>query len=312
MWKSMIRPSMIFLAFACGVLFQLAAEPHWKLESGVDLSTLLIRCALIVMMYLICLRLKLSELKVRMAHLKILAANLLMGIVPYLILHFCGREDLALAAFFTGITPTANAAPVVMNFLHGRVGFVATGFVTTNLGIGLAMTGLLPLVTGEHSVEYLRNLAFQLAALILLPAAAAAVTRLLASRAPEWADKMKNFSYALWCFTLFIIAARTAEFFRNRPGFSLFSLLEILAVSLILCVMNFTLGYFLAERRFSREASQTLGQKNTSFTMYLALAFGGPSGTLAALGPTFYILWHNLWNALQMYFYDRRRNRIRK
>ena len=51
--------------------------------------------------------------------------------------------------------------------------------------------------------------------------------------------------------------------------------------------------------------SQLLGQKNTTFTMYLALQY---AGALVAMGPIFYILWHNTWNAYQMYQYDRRRN----
>jgi BASS family bile acid:Na+ symporter len=39
-------------------------------------------------------------------------------------------------------------------------------------------------------------------------------------------------------------------------------------------------------------------------TLYLALHFAGP---LVAMGTIFYILWHNLWNAWQMYVYDKRK-----
>ncbi len=51
-------------------------------------------------------------------------------------------------------------------------------------------------------------------------------------------------------------------------------------------------------REFAREASQSLGQKNTSFTIYLALTYANP---LVALGPTCYVLWHNLWNSWQLH-----------
>ena len=51
-------------------------------------------------------------------------------------------------------------------------------------------------------------------------------------------------------------------------------------------------------REFPREASQSLGQKNTSFTIYLALTYANP---LVALGPTCYVLWHNLWNSWQLH-----------
>ncbi|MEG2248861.1 MAG: hypothetical protein RSB88_08120, partial [Akkermansia sp.] len=48
-----------------------------------------------------------------------------------------------------------------------------------------------------------------------------------------------------------------------------------------------------------RECSQSLGQKNTTLTIFLAMIYA-PS-PIAALGPTFYVLWHNLWNAWQLH-----------
>ena len=38
--------------------------------------------------------------------------------------------------------------------------------------------------------------------------------------------------------------------------------------------------------------------------MYLALHY---ASALVAMGPIFYIFCHNMWNAWQMYCYDRRR-----
>jgi bile acid:Na+ symporter, BASS family len=63
-------------------------------------------------------------------------------------------------------------------------------------------------------------------------------------------------------------------------------------------VVNFSLGYLIGGRTFAREASQSLGQKNTTFTIYLALTYASP---LIALGPTFYVVWHNLWNSWQLH-----------
>ena len=74
-------------------------------------------------------------------------------------------------------------------------------------------------------------------------------------------------------------------------------------ISMLICACNFILGYLIGGRQFAREASQTLGQKNTTFTIVLASAFSSP---LAAMGPTFYVLWHNLWNAFQLFMHDRK------
>lgn len=73
---------------------------------------------------------------------------------------------------------------------------------------------------------------------------------------------------------------------------------------MLFCIGNFALGSILGPRKLRRECSQLLGQKNTTFTMYLALHF---SSALVALGPIFYIVCHNVWNAYQMYRYEKHR-----
>ena len=66
----------------------------------------------------------------------------------------------------------------------------------------------------------------------------------------------------------------------------------------LVCAANFAVGRLLGGKKFSREASQALGQKNTTLTIYLALTYASP---LIALGPTFYVIWHNLWNSWQLH-----------
>ena len=75
-------------------------------------------------------------------------------------------------------------------------------------------------------------------------------------------------------------------------------------ISALICICNFWFGKYLAPKRYRRECSQLLGQKNTTFTMYLALHY---ASALVAMGPIFYIVCHNTWNAWQMYQYDRRK-----
>jgi BASS family bile acid:Na+ symporter len=80
-------------------------------------------------------------------------------------------------------------------------------------------------------------------------------------------------------------------------------LFEVAALSLLTCIASFTLGRLIGGRAFAPEASQALGQKNTTFTIYLAMTYANP---LVALGPTFYVLWHNLWNSWQLHRHHRR------
>lgn len=294
MLKNLIRPGMIFIPFVLGAIFP-----------DVGKLSFLIRWLLIVMFYMVCLQIKIRNLKPQKWHWYLLLANLGIGLGGYYIFHFAGNEQLALAAFFVGITPTANAAPVVMAFLNGRVAYVVSGFVITNLGVSLSLVGLLPLVTGNTSLGFVADIVKSLLLIIGLPALMALITRKLFPDSTKWPGKCKTFSLFLWSCTLFIIAGEAFTFLETNPHVSPMIIAEIALVSMCICILNFWLGGFLVPHRIKRESSQLLGQKNTTFTLYLALTFVNP---LIAMGPIFYVFWHNVWNALQMFLYDRHRN----
>ncbi len=82
-------------------------------------------------------------------------------------------------------------------------------------------------------------------------------------------------------------------------------MVEIAVLTAVLCAVNFILGALVSPKRYRREGSQTLGQKNTMLTLYLAMTFANP---LVALGPTFYVVCHNTWNACQLFIFDRRKS----
>lgn len=295
MLKALIRPVMIGAAFLAGYFCPWAHSFNW-----------MIRILLLVMLYLVCLQVKFKQLRPHLSHWKILAFNIAVPLILWGVLRLAGQEDLASIAFFTAITPTANAAPVIIRFLGGSVSYVVAAFIITNLGVSISLLGLLPLVTGNFSMVFFWEVAINLAVIIGVPIAGATVTRMFFKRAQEWPSRLANFSFFLWVVTLFIIAASASFFLHHNPELSPLVLLETALLSALICALNFAGGRFMGEKRYRRESSQSLGQKNTTFTMFLALHFANP---LVAMGPTFYVLWHNLWNALQMLMHDRRRTR---
>lgn len=293
MLKTLLRPAMMFVAFGIGALFP---QAHVLNKPPINL----VRWALITMMFISCLQLECRELKPRTEHWLVLAANILLGVIPYYLVLwlFPNQPDLARIVFFVGITPTATAAPVVVSFLQGNVGFALTGFVVTNIGVALALLVLLPITTGEFSCSFIWSVFKSLCFVIALPFFSAMLVRKLWPDAHNKAKKLKMFSFSLWCLTLFCLASVTRNFFVEKTDIQSTIVFWALGISLVLCIINFTLGYYLKRGNFRHECSQILGQKNTTFTMFIALQFAGP---LVALGPIFYILWHNLWNAWQMY-----------
>jgi BASS family bile acid:Na+ symporter len=130
----------------------------------------------------------------------------------------------------------------------------------------------------------------------------------LVSHLPSGTQKIirmgKQLSFPIWLVNLFIITANASNFLRNENSDSAATLITIALISLVLCVVNFGVGALLGGRQNWQEASQSLGQKNLSFVIWIALTFINP---LVAMGPTFYILYHHLYNSWSIYQFEKRR-----
>lgn len=270
----------------------------------------LVRYLLMGMLFIVFLQVNITRMKPEKSHWKIFLGNLCIGIFSWLAVWWIsGEKTMALAAFFTGIIPTACAAPVVMKFLGGRVEFTVVSFLINTIGISLALTGLVPLTTGNFTLSFFSRVAGTLVIVIGVPLAVAFLIRRWYKGAALLAQRMSNFSFFLWNFMLFITVSAACKSIRETPDMGWMTLVRIGVISCVICIVNFTVGYWIVPRKLRREGSQVLGQKNTMFLLYIALTYGGP---VPALGPTFYVLWQNLWNSFQMYMYDRRKVLRRK
>ncbi len=293
MLKTLLHPAMIFVPLALGMFFPQA-----------DCCNFLIRWFLMVMLFMVFLQLNLKELKIYKSHFLLVAVNLFIGVASYLLTWFLtGDKTLAQAAFFVGITPTATAAAVVMSFLKGNVGYVITSFVLSNVIVSLFMPGLLSWVCGNSSLEFMLRVAETLFYLLVIPFVSAMIVRKIYPAAQQLPKKLSTATFGLWSVCLFIIAASAGKFLRDNQELSSWVLLKCALIALFICAVNFGVGYILGGKKFRREASQSLGQKNTTLTIYLAFTYAGP---LAAMGVISYVLWHNSYNAIQMFFADKK------
>jgi BASS family bile acid:Na+ symporter len=250
------------------------------------------------MLFLVFLQSRLSRSTLTRHHIALLLANIALGFFGWGFGWLIGGRDVALAAFFCGITPTAIAAPVIISFLRGRVEFVVAAFLLTNISIAALMPLILPVVLGRPTPEAFVNVSASVGIVVFIPMAVAWMTRTLYRPAAEWPGRMRNVSFGMWVATMFLITSNASDFVREQADVPRIVLVEIAAASLAMCVASFALGRWIGGHEYRREASQALGQKNTTFTIYLALAYASP---LVALGPTCYVIWHNLWNSWQLH-----------
>ncbi len=266
----------------------------------------LIQYLLMAMLFFAFLDIEINPRSIQKGVLWILAANIAVAFTGFWLFSYF-NHTLALVAFMTGIAPTAIASPVVISFIQGRVDYVTTAVVLTNVCIALILPFALPLVIGTAAPISIWTVLQPVLITMFVPLLLAQIATRLPQPARSAIRKGKAISFPLWLANLFIICSKAADFLRTGVAASLSLLGEIALVSFLICIVNFGLGALLGGRNYWQEASQALGQKNNSFVVWAALTFISP---LVAMGPTFYIIYHNLYNSFQIYLFERKRAQI--
>jgi BASS family bile acid:Na+ symporter len=281
------RTSALVLAFALGALL-----PQAHAAVG------LVRWFIMTMLFVVFLETRFAKSSLQRSHAYLLAANVLMGFAGLGLGAALFGRDVALSLFFTGITPTAAAAPVIMSFLRGRVAYVVAAFVLTNLLIPALLPVLLPWVLGHDTPGLFLRVLGSVTLIVFTPMVAALLLRRVHPPCVHWPARLRNVSFGIWLCGLFLITANASQFLREHTEIPRTVLLTLAGTSALVCAANFALGRLIGGKDFGPEASQSLGQKNTAFTIYMAMTYASP---LVALGPTCYVLWHNLWNSWQLH-----------
>jgi len=293
MQAGLIRTVALLLALLLGVLLPQASQYGW-----------LIKWIVGSMLFMTFLGTRLSRGTLQRGHAALLTANVGMGFVAWGLGWYAGGNEVALAAFFAGIAPTASAAPVVMSFLGGRAEFVAGAFLLSNLAVAALLPVLLPLVLRADTPGLFQHVLGSVSLVVFLPITAAWLIRTLWPQAMAWPGRWRNAMFGAWALAMFLAMANASEFLHTHTVDHTV-LAKIAGVTALVCAANFALGPWLAGRGFAREGSQALGQKNTAFCIWVALTYATP---LVALGPTCYVLWHNLWNSWQLHQAGRRQH----
>lgn len=233
----------------------------------------------------------------------VLFANMMVAFVGYAVL---SQFDLmlALAAFMTAVAPTAIAAPVIIGFIGGEVEFVVASVLITNLVSALVIPLALPSLLGRVIQISVWEVLQPVLTVMFVPLALAWLASQLHRDIQNFIRKGKRTVFPIWLVNLFIICAKASDFLWNGNTGSISALGIIALVSLVICIVNFSLGALLGGREHWQETSQALGQKNLSFVVWIALAFINP---LVAMGPTFYILYHHLYNSWLIYRFEKGR-----
>jgi BASS family bile acid:Na+ symporter len=264
----------------------------------------LIQYLLMVMLFFAFLDIEIKPQAFHKSVIWVLLANVVVAFISYTAL-VSFDIVLALTAFMTAIAPTAIAAPVIISFIEGEIEYVVAAVLFTNVSSAVIIPLALPFLLGAEVQISMWDVLRPVLIVMFVPLILARLVSHLSSRTRDFIRKGKSITFPAWLVNLFIISANASNFLRSENSNSIFTLITIALISLVICIVNFGLGAMLGGRRNWQEASQSLGQKNLSFVIWIALTFINP---LVAMGPMFYILYHHLYNSWSIYQFEKRRH----
>jgi BASS family bile acid:Na+ symporter len=213
-----------------------------------------------------------------------------ISVISYQLVFF-GAPQIASIAFLVAFTPTATAAPVVISLFKKNVDYVILAVVITNCLVAFFIPFILPLIVPGNDNISVVNALMSTLMIVLIPLAISQVIKKISSKLAKTLSSRKNIPFYIWLIVLYLATSK-ASLYLLSSSTSLLTILEIALISLILCILNFIIGKYIGGKKYYKEASQSLGQKNTMLMTWVALEYISP---LAVLGPVFYLIFQNIY-----------------
>lgn len=257
----------------------------------------LIRYFLMLLLFFSFLDINVNKSIISKTHFYILSIIIFTSILFFYIAKLFNLQ-IAQAVFITSIAPTAIAAPVIISLRKRNIEFVMFSLLLNNIVISLLIPFLIPLITNSTNEIKVNDVLFPILVTISIPLFFSQVIKFALPRFWKFLVEWKDSSYYILIVNIYIAVSDASTFIRDENGDNILIVLIIAVSSGLLCFFYFSLGWFIGGKNYSAEASQSLGQKNNAFTIWLALTYLSP---IAALGPVFYVLYQNVYISWVLY-----------
>ncbi|MCX7797201.1 MAG: hypothetical protein N2249_01080 [Melioribacter sp.] len=254
-----------------------------------------------VLLFFSFLEIKVDKKIITKKHFLILLITIFTSLIFFYILNFFDKT-LARTSFITAIAPTAIAAPVIINLRKGKVEFVFFSLLLNNIVISLLIPFLLPLLTKSNSYLSTEKVFIPVLITLSIPFLLARITKIVSTRIWKKLIEWKDMSYYLLILNVYIATSDASNYIKNEMTGKIDVVIYIAIISASLCIIFFSLGWIIGGKEYKAEASQSLGQKNNAFTIWIALTFMEP---ITVLGPVFYVLYQNIYISWVLYKYNK-------
>lgn len=248
------------------------------------------------MLFLTFLRVMPSDLRLRRAHFVLLLIQIVLTLGAYCFApHGVLRECIVLLL----LTPTATAAPAIVQLLSGDTGFTTSYTLLSHTMVILIAPMLLQSLSPGiniqiNFVEQAGQIFMSIAPLIVPPILSAWTLARVLPRSAELLRSNRQMPFFIWLTSLILLMAHTTKIMTEQADmWSWIDVGRYIAISFGVCSVLFGIGSYLPfvlnqERHALR---QSMGQKNTTLALWLATLFLSPLTSIAVAS---YIIWQNL------------------
>ena len=288
--KSIVMPlAMIVGALLCRPLAHVETATH----------NMLTPVLIAAMLFITFCRIDIRKMRLSIIHLWMLLVQFIGSIVVYYAITPLLGEIVGQGAMICVLAPIAMAAVVI----GGMLGANVTTMVTYSLLCNLVTALIAPLILhafGNGTCTFM-GIIGRVAPTLIAPFFVAQVLRLVWRRGAEWVSSHSSLSFYLWLISLILVMGRTTAFIIDTEADIIIEI-ELAAIALILCLIQFKVGHSLGQALGDVVAGgQSVGQKNTILAIWMSLNFLNP---IASIAPTAYIVWQNFVNSYQIYKYN--------
>ena len=219
-----------------------------------------------------------------------------------IVFHIIGDNLILLEALLTCIIgPCAAAAAVVTAKLGGNVGSLTAYTLLINLTCAVLISAFVPLVNPAGDLSFWLSfwmIVKKVFPLLIFPLFLGLLIRRISPTLLRFLTSIPDLPFYLWLISLSLAIAVTTRILVHAEV-TLRLCLLILTGSLVACIMQFLVGRLVGKHYEEAVTDgQACGQKNTVLAIWVGYTFLNP---LTSVAGGFYTIWHNVFNAWQLY-----------
>lgn len=245
--------------------------------------------------------LEVKKIRFSFFNLWLILFQILCSIVVYLICRPF-NEVFSEGVFITILAPTATSAAVVALMLGANINTVGVYTLFSNFAVALIAPLYFTYMGASSDFSFWQSFGSILAKILpilILPFLLAIFIQKVSPTFNAKIIKIQSISFYLWAMALILVISNVMDFIFEENDFNYIFLLWAFFITLIICVVQFSVGKYIGKRYGDAIAgSQSLGQKNTVLAIWMAQTFLNP---MSSIIPAMYVIIQNLFNSYQLW-----------